>query len=339
MTTATVIELRDVESGRIKQAGYDEENFVLYLRFHPTKKEPAGAVYGYPNVGEEMADDFFHADSLGTYFAAHLLKNPEHPSFKVEGEPSPPAEDEPQLPAQASGIPQVPEDEDELKLQALEVATQVRALSIVSSKEYAVAGNELVRLREMRKLAQERVDRIKRPAYETYKAALQLEKDVMQPYDEAEVYLNSGMARYRAQEREERLRLEAEENRRRREGAEADAKRKQAELAEQDAKVAEAQGNPEMAQQIRQQPLPLTPVRVQNVVLPKDVPKVKGIVERAPVWKWRVKPGEEHLVPNEYRMLNEVAINAAVRTQKSLTNIPGIEVWDEEARVAVKAGK
>jgi hypothetical protein len=338
MTTATVIELKDVESGRIKQAGYDEENFVLYLRFHPTKKEPAGAVYGYPNVGEEMADDFFHADSLGTYFAAHLLKNPDHPSFKVEGEPAA-VEDEPQVPAQAAGIPEIPEDEDELKLQALAVAVQVKALSIVSSDEYLVAGNELVRLREMRKRAQERVDRLRKPAYDAYQATLELQRDVMKPYDEAEAFLDRGMAGYRQREKNERLRLEAEENRRRREEAEAEAKRKAKELAEADAKVAEAQGQPEVAAQIRQQPLPLTPVRVQNVVLPKDVPKVKGIIERAPVWKWRVRPGEDHLVPREYLTLNEKAINAAVTNQKSLTNIAGIEVWDEEARVGVKAAK
>lgn len=351
MTTATAIELKDVKSERIKQAGYDEDSFVLYLRFNPSRKKPAGAVYGYPNVGEEMADDFWHAESKGTFFKDRLLNNPDHPCFEVEDEPRmlsenldllPAAsrvavEDQPQAPAQATGIPEIAEDEDDLKLQALEVASQVKALSIVKAEEYALAGNELVRLRQMRKQAQERVDRIKKPAYETYKAALQLEKDVMAPYDEAEAYLDSGMARYRAREREERLRLEAEENRRRREEAEAEAKRKAKELAEQDAKVAEAQGHPEVAEQIRQQPLPLAPVRVQNVVLPRDVPKVKGIVERAPVWKWRVKPGEEHLVPREFLMLNEVAINSAVRTQKSLTNIPGIEVWDEEARVGVKA--
>lgn len=347
MTTATAIDLKPVESSRIKEAGYNADEFTLYLRFHPTKKKPAGAVYGYPNVGEEMADDFWHAESKGTFFKDHLLNNPDHPCFEIEvtieqeGNMVTTAEWAQGMLEQLKAEDESQEvvDEDDLRLQAIEVAKQVKALVIVKAEEYSLAGNELVRLRQMRKQAQERVDRIKKPAYETYKAALQLEKDVMQPYDEAEAYLDAGMARYRARERDERLRLEAEENRRRREEAEAEAKRKATELAEADAKVAEAQGHPEVADQIRQQPLPLAPVRVQNVVLPKDVPKIKGIVERAPVWKWRVKPGEEHLVPREFLMLNEVAINSAVRTQKSLTNIPGIDVWDEEARVGVKAGK
>jgi hypothetical protein len=161
----------------------------------------------------------------------------------------------------------------------------------------------------------------------------------MGPYDEAEAFLDRGMAGYRQRERDERLRLEAEENRKRREAAEAEQKRVQAELAERDAKVAEAQGRPQEAEQIRQQPLPMGPVRVQAAIFPKAVPKVAGIVERAPVWKWRPIPGQQHLVPEEYKMLNEQAISAAVRTQKNLTNIAGIEVWDEEAKVAVKAGK
>ena len=199
----------------------------------------------------------------------------------------------------------------------------MKALSIVSSDEYLVAGNELVRLREMRKRAQERVDRLRKPAYDAYQATLELQR--------RELESRFGVIRPQLQ-----CAVEVDG---RFEEAEAEAKRKAKELAEADAKVAEAQGQPEVAAQIRQQPLPLTPVRVQNVVLPKDVPKVKGIIERAPVWKWRVRPGEDHLVPREYLTLNEKAINAAVTNQKSLTNIAGIEVWDEEARVGVKAAK
>jgi hypothetical protein len=286
MATATVIELKPVNSGRFTHAGYDPDTFTLTLRNPPTKAYPAGQVWQYMNISEEMADDFFRAESLGKYFNAHIFKNPDHPCSRVH-ESSAAEEEAPQAKAEAV-VPAVAEDEDTLKLEALEVSGQVRALSIVSAEEYAVAGNELVRLRQMRKQAQERVDRIKKPAYETYKATLQLEHDVMDRYEEAEVYLDSGMARYRQRERDERLRREAEENRKRREEAEAEQKRKQAELAEQDAKIAEAQGRPEVAEQIRQQPLPLVPVRVQGVVLPKEVPKVKGIIERAPVWKWRV---------------------------------------------------
>jgi hypothetical protein len=334
---ATLPELKPVKSSRFSHVGFDDETFTLFIRFHPTKTEPRGALYSYANFSEEELTDFFNAESLGKYFAANLLKNPEHPFTRV-------AEDAPQAAADEpvyvmNPVPEVPEDQDELKLQALAVVDQVKALAIVSPAEYSVAGNELVRLREMKKKAQERVDRLRVPAFRAYQATLELQRDVMGPYDEAEAFLDRGMAGYRQRERDERLRLEAEENRKRREAAEAEQKRVQAELAERDAKVAEAQGRPQEAEQIRQQPLPMGPVRVQAAIFPKAVPKVAGIVERAPVWKWRPIPGQQHLVPEEYKMLNEQAISAAVRTQKNLTNIAGIEVWDEEAKVAVKAGK
>jgi len=340
----TLVEMHDVKSEKLAQAGYNADSFVMGIRYHPNKGQKLGRLYYYANVGEELWDDFQHAESKGKFFNAHIWKNPEYPFTEIL-EATPPAdapsavEDMPQVPAQATGIPEIPEDQDALKLQALAVVDQVKALAIVSPSEYAVAGNELVRLREMKKKAQERVDRLRVPALRAYQATLELQRDVMGPYDEAEAYLDRGMAGYRQRERDERLRLEAEENRKRREAAEAEQKRLQAELAEKDAKVAEAQGRPEEAEQIRQQPLPMGPVRVQGVVLPREVPKVAGIIERAPVWKWRVIVGQEHLVPREYLMLNDQAISAAVRTQKNLTHIAGIEVWDEEAKVAVKAGK
>jgi hypothetical protein len=358
-------------------AAYDPDTFTLTVRYHPTKSNAAGATFQHLNISEELADDFFKAASLGKFFLQHIKGNPDHPSHKIhESELTPAAALLDQLkgslaaanPERAvvnlqavkkavdraqeqareiaendgrtfvnTAVPEVSADQDEMKLQALEVATQVKALIIQTADDYAIAGNELVRLRTMRKQAQERVNRIKHPAYETYKAALQLEHDVMEPYHQAEQFLDGGMATYRQHERQQRLLAEQEENRRRLEAAEAEARRKAEEARAEDLKTAKAQGNLVQVAELLQQPLELTPMPVQRAVLPTAVPAVKGIIQRPPEWHWRVKQGAEHLIPREYLVLNEKAIGAAVRTQKGLTKIAGIEVWSEEAKVGVKA--
>lgn len=355
MGTVTLAVLKPVKSDRMAEAGYDPETFTLYVRNHPNKGKTVGKLFAYSGVSEELADDFEKAESKGKWFNANIFKNPEYPFTEILEDAAPAdtqvagavvdAEwqdvqtDVPAKPFVKIDLLTEDEDEDALKLQALAVKDQVQALAIQTPDEYSVAGTELVRLRAMRDLAQARVDKIRVPALETYRATLELQKDVITPYNEAEAFLNRGLAAYREQETQLRRNLEAAENRRRQAEAEAEAKRKQDEQKEADAKVAEAQGRPEEAVEIRQQTLPMAPVRWQPAVMPRDVPKVAGITERARVWKWRAKPGEEHLVPREYLMLNEKALNAAVTTQKALTSIPGIEVWDEEAPVAVSPKK
>jgi hypothetical protein len=323
--------LQPVKSSMFTHAGYDADTFTLSVRFRPTRTEPEGPLWRYHDVGEELADDFFKADSLGDFFAQNIKHNhfAEHISQPggadlqrgaIESVAAEPAAPE-------------PVDEDDLKLAALAIEAQVRSLTITSPDEYARACAELIHLRDNRKTAQARVDRIKLPAYATYKAALELEKQVIGPYTQAENFLNAGMSDYRAHEKAQRAAEERRLTEERRQAAEA-AARHQAAVAREAA--AQSAKNHQSADAVRQEPLQFHSPRVQSVVLPTEVPRVKGIVERAPVWKWRVLPGQEHLIPREYLQLNEVAINAAVRSQKGLTHIAGIEVWDEEAKVQVK---
>ena len=57
-------------------------------------------------------------------------------------------------------------------------------------------------------------------------------------------------------------------------------------------------------------------------------PAAPGVRTRK-VWRWKVT--DPSLVPNEYMVLDEVAIDAIVKVKKDKTEITGIEVWCETA--------
>lgn len=338
------IDLQPVTSSQFTHLGYAAEDETLAIRFHPSKKNPAGSLYFFWPVQQSFMDDFLASESLGSFFLRHIKGNTSFQYKKIE-EPSQEAVPANGFPAgngtgklyePSIAVPDLPEDPAALKVHAIEVSGEARLLRIASAEEYERAAGVLKRLVSERKIAQARVDSIKKPAYQTYQAALQLEHDVIDRYKEAERFIDDGMGAYRRKEREERAAAEEALRRINQEKAEREAEERSRQLAEEDAKLAEARGYTEEAAQIRAAPLPIVPVRAAPIVLPKDVPEIKGIIPRAPVWRWRVKPGEGHLIPRPYLKVDEVAINAVVRHLKERTSIPGIEVWDEEAKAQVR---
>jgi len=68
------------------------------------------------------------------------------------------------------------------------------------------------------------------------------------------------------------------------------------------------------------------------IVAPPRVEKVEGASFRE---NWKYEIVNAAVLPTAYLMPNDVAIGAAVRTQKAKCNIPGVKVWCE--KVAIKA--
>lgn len=323
------IELTTVQSSRIAAMGYSEENCILAIRFPPTKRSPAGKLYHYEGVNLEKWKDFQNADSLGGYFAKHILNNPQHPFRCVdEGGAVASAKEE-----AAGVVSSLSADAATLKVRAIEVSQQVKTLVIHSAREFAEAGNRLKQIVLEKKQAQLRVNQIKTPAYQTYKAALQLEKDVMTPYAQAEQWIKSGMGRYLTEEEAERHKREAVLTSQARHLAEEEARQQAEELAALDVLTLELQGEPELAAQVRQNPASVAPARVFPVVLQKDVPKVEGVSSRR---NWSFRIIDEAQLPREYLMPNESAIRQVVKALKDKANIPGVEVYCEDS-VAVRA--
>lgn len=329
---AIQIELTPVESSQFVAVGYDAESETLAIRFNPSKTNPNGALYYYEHLPEEIYEDFVTSDSLGGYFRDHIKDNMAYPYAKIESLEQREIHSAPATIPEAA-VPDLPEDPDELRLRALEVSDQAKMFLIQNPEQYEAAAIELKRVVAERKIAQMRVDRIKKPAYQTYQEALQLEKDVIHPYDQAEHFFKHGMSDYRAREDAERRRKEAALAAEARRQAEEEAKRKAKELAESDARILEARGEPEMAAQVRSAPLPLEPARVEPVILQRQVPKVQGIVEKV---NWTFRITDPDLVPREYMSIDESKIRAVVKALKQQTRIPGIEVF-AEATTQVRA--
>ena len=88
-------------------------------------------------------------------------------------------------------------------------------------------------------------------------------------------------------------------------------------------------GNSEEATEILNEPVYVAPPVVE-----KAVPKVEGQTMTT-TWKWRVK--NEHMIPRQYMKIDEVAVNAAVRSLKDKTQITGIEIYPESKMRGVRS--
>jgi hypothetical protein len=366
MSAAAAIELTPVTSSRIAAIGHCPETFTLAVKFPPAKKSPAGKVYHYANVSEEMFDDMKNASSVGVFFGQNILNSPDAFPFTCVDEgvgdaPTTPAPAEASV-AQPKAEVVVPEDTEELKTFAMATRNEVTALSISTGVECEAASLELLRIRAERKLAIERVNKIKTPATAAWKAACDLFNEIDGRYAEAEKYLDGAILAYRAAERRRAdaeaaeirrqqeeaqraaVRAQQEEHRRLQAEADAEAEAKAAELAEQDAQIAEAQGASEEAiEAIRENPLPVQvrhvappPLAVMaapaQVVVQQDIPKVAGLGFTT---AWCHEITDESLIPftHEFYTLDTKKVAARVNALKQHANIPGVRVWSEERSI------
>jgi hypothetical protein len=137
-------------------------------------------------------------------------------------------------------------------------------------------------------------DTVKKPV----EAAVKRVKSLMAAWDTAQEQARQAEAR----------RLEAE----------ARAREEERKLAEA---VAVAAVDPVEADAILEEEIMVAPVFV-----PKETPKIEGIVYRE-TWKFQIV--DETAIPREYLIPNEKVIGQIVRSLKGQTNIPGIRVYSE----------
>lgn len=65
------MERKSVKSSQIASVGYDRARRVLEIQF-VSRAPGGGSVYQYDDVPENVALELIHADSVGTYFGAHV---------------------------------------------------------------------------------------------------------------------------------------------------------------------------------------------------------------------------------------------------------------------------
>lgn len=180
-------------------------------------------------------------------------------------------------------------------------------------------------------------------AHRAHKSMLTAKNKHADPVKKAESIVKGRIGKYQLEQerirREEERRLRAQQEDRERKAREEEAERKRKVEEEEQARLAEAQrledeGRTSEAEAVLDAAPPEAPPIAAPeplpAVAPARAPKAKG-VSTTSVWKWEVVNIE--MVPRNFMMIDEKALNAYVRAKKGDTRVPGISIR-EEKRVA-----
>jgi len=209
--------------------------------------------------------------------------------------------------------------------QALTWPQRAKALIITDSPTYVQAGDFLKGIKSLRKEIDAAFDPIITKAHAAHKEAVSQKQRAEAPLAEAERILKGGLIAWDTEQ--ERIRRE-EERRLQEEARKQEEQRRMDEAAALEAQAVETGDSQMMAEA---QELIAAPVVAPVVIVPKSTPVVSGISYRE-VWKFRVV--NAGLVPDAYKVIDEVKIGGVVRAMKGNTQIPGIQVYAEKVASA-----
>lgn len=196
------------------------------------------------------------------------------------------------------------------------IVQQAEAFEIITPDDYE---NSL----PLREECKRRIDAIqaffkesKDLAFKTHRAITAQEKEMIAPYERADLVIAQKRAAFRAeQDRLDRIR----ENQER----EAARKQQQDELLAEAARL-ESQGEKEAAEVVMEHaasaPAPV-------VVVESSIPKQAGAVVKRP-WTFRIINPD--LVPREYMVIDESKIRRVVQALGKNANIPGVEAYQDD---------
>jgi len=206
-----------------------------------------------------------------------------------------------------------------LQRQILTTRERAVALVIKTPEDYTAAA-ELVRsIVELSKQIDATFDPIIADAYRAHKTAVETKKRFSLPVlVDRDTISRKMLAWSNEQERIRRAREEEIAKAAR----EAEEKRALAEAAE-----LERQGEPELADVVLENHI-AAPAPVVSIA--SSVPKVAGFAKRVN-WRWRISNVD--LIPRQYMMPNEIAINGVVRSLKDKCQIPGLEIFSEDSAI------
>jgi hypothetical protein len=212
-------------------------------------------------------------------------------------------------------MPETMTQETELKTQALTFFERTKNIQIKTPGDFRDAGELQVLIKQRIKQVVEFCADSIELAHKAHKAALAQEKAMLEPYEQAKAILDPQIKAHLRNEEKKRFELEAqirEANRRQQE----EERLRQAVALEQAGRKDEA----EVAL--------IQPIFTPPVILAKAVPKVEGMSSRK-VWKFKIS--NEALLPREFLVPDTVKIGQVVRAMKGVTNIAGVEVFEDLA--------
>lgn len=196
---------------------------------------------------------------------------------------------------------------------------QATALKVVTADQYEAATDTLKTVKSRWAAIEAERVKIKKPIDDAAKAVQNLFRVPLETLASAEQVIKGKLALY----------LKAQEQAAREAQAKLDeAARKQREALEVRAAKAEESGKVEKAEALQQQA-----AAVVAPIVTVAAPKVTGLATKK-VWKYRIV--NPTLVPDEYWVIDESKLSKVTQALKADTNIPGIEVY-EENQLSVRA--
>lgn len=197
-----------------------------------------------------------------------------------------------------------------------EVATLegLAVLPVQTAKELIIQTNENIErakelvsaLKDLQRKIHEIYDPLVESANKTHKKAVAERKKHLEPLEMAEVMVRGRMNSFMTSQ--DVIRKQAEEERRKLEEAH------QARLTQDSPPSIESIPRKLSVERLAPRDLPEVP----------EIPKIEGL-SQVKDWKWKIV--DVSLIPAEFWMLDEKAIEAVVKVQKESTQIPGIEVF------------
>ncbi len=198
---------------------------------------------------------------------------------------------------------------------------QALSMQIVDAESYTQAAQLWTSGKSMIKVIEGFFKPLKQAQDKAKQAILDKEKEEIEKVKPGLDYINKIQSRWNIEQ--EAIR-KAEEDRLR-----AEARKKEEEDRLAAALEAEAEGETkEVVEEILD-----TPSFTPPPIVEKSVPKVAGQTMTT-TWRWRLT--NINLVPRQFLIVNEVALNAHVKNLKDRSNVPGVEVYPEQSMRSVR---
>ena len=188
---------------------------------------------------------------------------------------------------------------------------QAQSLTVTTQPEYETASAILSDIKARAKVIESQRVALKKPIDEAARAIQAFFKDPLEALSGAESVIKGKLVSFideqRRREREAQAKLD-------------EAARKERQKLEERAAKAEATGKAEKAEALQEQ---AAAVVAQIVSIPV---KAEGVSSQT-VWSFEVT--DPSLVPDQYKLIDEVKIRGVVRALKSDAKIPGVRVFEK----------
>lgn len=200
------------------------------------------------------------------------------------------------------------------------LAEKTNQLKINNQDDYNSANDLLKTVKSRFKELETQRKEITKPLDDAKKAVLSLFNKPLEILENAEKFIKRHMIGYT----EEQERIAREEARKLQELADKEAERQRKLL---DAKIerAEASGKEEKAEMLKEQKEEIVPTFVPYVAPAIETPK--GVSYKL---KWSATVIDENLVPREYLIVNQKALDSIAQSTKGTINIPGVKFTSEK---------